>query len=418
MEARLPCITFAVTLVCTGCATVSPNTAPNSAPKPTAAHATTERGAGEELIPDDAALAAVENFLARTRDYQPGETAAPSGTAARAATDRQSPPSGMSPAASTGVAEADSAKPATPIAPQAIAVANAGVEISPDAPTAPSSSVPTVQRVAIRPTPGAGDLTPKPAANTESATNQPLALNGGTVTPSTEEAVLAGVKSQLAGATDFDSAWRWATVRSAIGGDNDDAPHLSQEARNAHARLTALGDAVRDAFRDAFGPTGGALEELEGLREALVERSDPAIGTIALCRKVVTFGVYEPLPETELVGGRAVAAIVYVEIGNLRTESVADGGFRSALRTRLELFTEAGASVWNREEPQIEDVCRRRRRDFFIAQRVTLPATITSGEYVLKVYVEDRLSGRATESSQPLSIGGATALVRAAKATE
>lgn len=418
MEARLPCTALALAMLGTGCATIGPNATPSPAAKPNAVQSIDARGPNDELIPDDAALAAVENFLARTQDYQPGETASQPISGERSAssdipsgaTANNQPPANL--------AESSPSKVTAPVPAQPVAVANASAEITQNAAASQSPAVPTIQRVAIRSTQSPGETWPKPAENAESATNQPLALHGGTSDAPSEETVLEEVRNLLAGTSDFDSAWRWATVHAAIGGDELDAPQLSQEARNVHARLTALGDAVRDAVRDPFGPTGSALEEVEGLREALVERSDPAIGTIALCRKVATFGVYEPLPDTELVPGRAVAAIVYVEIGNLRADPTGDSGYRSALRTRLELFTESGESVWSREEPQIEDLCRRRRRDFFIAQRVSFPATIAAGNYVLKVYVEDRLSGRATESSQPLSIGGGSALARNGEPTQ
>ena len=60
--------------------------------------------------------------------------------------------------------------------------------------------------------------------------------------------------------------------------------------------------------------------------------------------------------------------------------------------------------MWHYEEPDIEDLCRQRRMDFFIAQRVALPPTLPAGEYVLKVLVEDKLSGRAHEAVYPLTI--------------
>ena len=63
-----------------------------------------------------------------------------------------------------------------------------------------------------------------------------------------------------------------------------------------------------------------------------------------------------------------------------------------------------GKSMWQREEPEIKDICRQRRTDFFLAQRVTLPPTLPAGEYVLKVYVEDKLSGRASEATHPFTI--------------
>ena len=58
--------------------------------------------------------------------------------------------------------------------------------------------------------------------------------------------------------------------------------------------------------------------------------------------------------------------------------------------------------MWRHEEPEIVDRCRRRRKDFFIAQRIALPPTLSAGDYVLKVLVEDKLTGRADEATYPI----------------
>ena len=75
---------------------------------------------------------------------------------------------------------------------------------------------------------------------------------------------------------------------------------------------------------------------------------------------------------------------MYSEIANLRAEKTAEGLFQTRLGTRLEVLTADGKSVWQREELEIVDTCRRRRSDFFIAQRVTLPPTLPAGDYVLR----------------------------------
>jgi hypothetical protein len=68
-------------------------------------------------------------------------------------------------------------------------------------------------------------------------------------------------------------------------------------------------------------------------------------------------------------------------------------------------LTAAGQSIWQHEEPEIVDICRRRRTDFFVAQRITLPPTLSAGDYVLKVLMEDRLSGKANEGTCVFTIG-------------
>ena len=67
--------------------------------------------------------------------------------------------------------------------------------------------------------------------------------------------------------------------------------------------------------------------------------------------------------------------------------------------SRRQLTSSAsGQSVWRHEEPEIVDVCRQQREDFFLAQMVTLPGTLGPGEYVLKVTVQDALSGKSNQA--------------------
>ena len=62
------------------------------------------------------------------------------------------------------------------------------------------------------------------------------------------------------------------------------------------------------------------------------------------------------------------------------------------------MLSKDGRTLWSKEEPEVLDRCRRPRSDFFLAQRVTFPTALPAGEYVLKLFVEDRVSSRATEA--------------------
>jgi hypothetical protein len=153
-----------------------------------------------------------------------------------------------------------------------------------------------------------------------------------------------------------------------------------------------------------------AVSRAEELVHALADRADPIVPTVALCRKVVTFGSYDEMTEEEFVAGRTTQTILYCEVRNFRSEKTSDGLHRTVLGTRLEILTSNGQSVWQHEEPEIVDLCRRRRTDFFIAQRITLPPTLSPNDYVLKVLVEDKLSGKANEATHPFTIGLPTSI--------
>ena len=51
------------------------------------------------------------------------------------------------------------------------------------------------------------------------------------------------------------------------------------------------------------------------------------------------------------------------------------------------------------------DLSRQRRHDFFLAQMITLPDTLGPGEYVLKVSIQDELSGKSNQAIHRFSIG-------------
>jgi hypothetical protein len=110
------------------------------------------------------------------------------------------------------------------------------------------------------------------------------------------------------------------------------------------------------------------------------------------------------MSDEDFVAGRSNPTIVYSEIRNLRSEPVEGSQYRTLLGTRIEILTADGDSVWQHVEPEIVDLCRRRRNDFFIAQRIVLPSTLPPGEFVLKVLVEDRLSGKADEATHRFTV--------------
>ncbi len=57
--------------------------------------------------------------------------------------------------------------------------------------------------------------------------------------------------------------------------------------------------------------------------------------------------------------------------------------------------------MWQREEPEVVDRCRRARPDFLMAPRLTLPARPPVGAYVLKFGVENKASEMSFESTAP-----------------
>ncbi|GIK16627.1 MAG: hypothetical protein BroJett003_15910 [Planctomycetota bacterium] len=225
---------------------------------------------------------------------------------------------------------------------------------------------------------------------------------------------LEQLSSEGCGLSPVDRAWQGSLIGLALG-DAAQAADLSAElAPNQRELLTVTADAIRAARGAMLDPTTGAnaaLAAAQHLQEILSPLADLSIPTTALCRRVLTFGVYEAMPADQFLAGRANHTIVYCEVRNFASQPE-DGAFVSRFESRVELLTPDGRSVWEQPPANIEDRCTRRRSDFFIAHRLTLPPTIPAGEYVLKVELHDKLAGKMNESATPLTLLGGPSLAR------
>ena len=207
--------------------------------------------------------------------------------------------------------------------------------------------------------------------------------------------------------------WRLRMLLVALGREAEPVAqehHLSPESSDILEALTAVAADVRRVFRDPFARWDRSLASVADLHRLLAESADLQIPTVAFCREVRSFGSYDPMLPGEFIAGRANRAIVYCEIDNLQSKPTDDGLFKSVLATRMEVFDVDGKSVWHADEPEIIDNCRRRRTDFFIAQRAILPPTLPAGEYTLKITVEDTLAGKTNEATHPFQIHGPASL--------
>lgn len=360
---------------------------------------------------DSKALASVMDFLDRTSDYggstpADGKSAGAPRKRGDGSTVHHKPeiPTIILPGDTEKTASAptiDAAKQPAPAPVQA----NAQLSLVESTSGRPAAA-PTVKSLRIR-TADAGANTPT-TTTTLNATNQAIEIqpadqaDGG-------KALLSTLAKKARTEPGFENEWALRMAQAAMNEPVEvDAigKSLPDEQRRIITGTAALLSAIRHEAVNPQLPGEEALLRASDLSAVLAERADPVVTTIALCRRVVTFGAYEEMPAAEFVAGRATPTIVYSEIRNLRSDKGGDGLYRSVLSTRMELFTADGQSVWKHEEPEITDLCRNRRSDFFVAQRVTLPATLKEGPHVLKVLVDDKQSGRAAEQSFRFNVSG------------
>jgi len=128
----------------------------------------------------------------------------------------------------------------------------------------------------------------------------------------------------------------------------------------------------------------------------------PGISELRLCRKVTGFGSFEPLNETSVKAGQTV--LIYCEMTGLRYEPK-DDGFVSRVSSRIEIRPAGGGPIrWEHELGAGEDVCRRRRHDYYVNYRVELPKSLAPGSYDLRLTQTDLLANRSTSAEMPLNI--------------
>lgn len=148
------------------------------------------------------------------------------------------------------------------------------------------------------------------------------------------------------------------------------------------------------------------IRPLVDLSDRLKAQADLAVPTIALCRRVDGFGVYEPIEPAEFPRGRETPVILYCEVANFSSQRPGGKRWETTLAHSATLYKENGVPVWSDKSTNVTDNSRNRRHDFFVVKMLKLPSTLTAGKYVLKVTVMDRQTNRMAEGSTTLTIGG------------
>jgi hypothetical protein len=158
------------------------------------------------------------------------------------------------------------------------------------------------------------------------------------------------------------------------------------------------------------------------LREAvqrLGEQANLEISNLAFCRRVTSFGVYEPFTASEKPAAndkspaRSIAhpafapnqeVLLYAEIRNF-TSKPGPKGYHTLLRPSYQIFDSQGRRIGSVVElDESHDYCQQRRTDFFVCYHIYLPTRIDPGDYKLKLTIEDAQAGKVRESSIDFAI--------------
>ena len=163
-------------------------------------------------------------------------------------------------------------------------------------------------------------------------------------------------------------------LQAAIGGLDQYMQHDRDEREPPEAILAK----VTDQFRQAADHIG-KLASLE-------------VNNVALCQKVVNFGVVEPFATNTFRPQQEV--LLYAEVRNFVSEREQKSGqipkYRTELKSSYRVFDSEGRVVGQGTAfKTITDRCRNYRRDFFISYYVKLPEQMYDGTHTLTLDVTD-----------------------------
>lgn len=187
----------------------------------------------------------------------------------------------------------------------------------------------------------------------------------------------------------------------------------SQRHELDHALLDELDPRSREQVARFHQMMAVAYDELAGdakrelTRREMIAKIDEVFGAqplqidaLELCRRVDSYGVYEPFASTRFLAGRKNRVLIYVELENFHHEPTEDGKFEVRLEQQVELYDATGeTTVWRQGPVELVDVSRNKRRDFFIVYPIDLPARLTAGGYRLKVRIADKHTGSICEQT-------------------
>jgi hypothetical protein len=126
------------------------------------------------------------------------------------------------------------------------------------------------------------------------------------------------------------------------------------------------------------------------------------VASLQLCRKVHSFGSYEPWTGATVRAGQRV--LLYCEMTGLHYEP-AGSGFASRLSSRVELRTAgSGAVIWQQQLGIAKDDCTRIRHDYYVSYRLTLPEALPVGKHRLRIVQTDLATDQSASSEIDLIV--------------
>ncbi len=145
-----------------------------------------------------------------------------------------------------------------------------------------------------------------------------------------------------------------------------------------------------------------ALIHLRRAIDSLSTVSNLNVRNVRFCSRVDSYGRFEEYSDAVFRPGQEV--ILYVEVENFTAEQQSSHGhYETALLGSYEIRDAAQRRAAEHSFRLEKEVCRNRRRDFFIPYRVYFPQHLVEGTYTLQLTIQDVKSNRSGQST-PISL--------------
>lgn len=137
--------------------------------------------------------------------------------------------------------------------------------------------------------------------------------------------------------------------------------------------------------------------QLRSAARLLAPLTSLQISRFEICSRVRSFGRIDPFQFNEFIPGQRI--LLYAEVENVASELTADGSHRTKFEAQLTLFEEGDTEARETVKlPDITDEASSERSDYYQSFELNLPSHLQSGEYLIRLRLRDRISGRTAES--------------------
>jgi len=132
-----------------------------------------------------------------------------------------------------------------------------------------------------------------------------------------------------------------------------------------------------------------ALRDLRDASDSLANLSQLHVDGLSFCSQVESFGRYTEISPYEFEPDQEV--LLYVELDHFAAKRAESGDYKTEFEASYIIIDSDGQRVADYTFPTESEVCRNRRRDYFIPFRMWFPKNIFPGEYILQLTVEDKV---------------------------